>query len=259
MAEKSPLEETVQTVDSGHHAASSSDSDLVYGTTIGSAAEPESTVPDYGEQLAREAQNEVEEVYPHLSMDVTPSLLLPARQVTLDCGGGCDFATESGKAAETLYLYDGSPVYDAQPTDGILTGQRAWVTGGDYSQVSYGYDGYGNLASQSVYTGFAAFSSSPASGEQTTTTTYDETYHTYALATTNALDQTTQTGYNYDVGQPTLVTDANSYHRPRIGRSSFVLLRWEWHDGQISDRRGGDVLRQPGLPGKERRHEREHP
>jgi len=133
----------------------------------------------------------------------------PARSLTLDCTSACDFDTETSKTGEVLYLYDGATLFSTPPTAGKLTATRAWAGGADFSQVSYGYDAYGNITSQTTYTGYGTATTAPTSGALTTTTAYDNDYHTYATSTTNTLNQTTEMAYDYTLGVPTSITDAN--------------------------------------------------
>ena len=140
------------------------------------------------------------EYYPNVTSYVLDK---PARQVVQD--------SIENPVSETLYFYDNSSAYTTPPTQGNLTVQRSWVQNSDYSQLSYGYDTYGNRTSQTSYMAYGTAASAPASSSQeTTTTTYETTYHTYATSVSNALSQPTQTGYDYGLGLPTSVTDANN-------------------------------------------------
>jgi RHS repeat-associated protein len=115
--------------------------------------------------------------------------------------------------ADKLYLYDGANAHTAQPNHGRLTATRTWVKGalstGDYSQITYGYDAWGNQSTVTTYTGYGTASSAPTVGAQTTTTTYDDDYHAYPLTITNAKGHVTQFAYNYAKGVPTSLTDPN--------------------------------------------------
>jgi RHS repeat-associated protein len=146
--------------------------------------------------------------YPNTTSALTT---LPAREVLLDCASGCDFSGTSGKLAETLYLYDNQNTYNTAPSAGKLTAARAWVDdSGQYAQSSYAYDSYGNQTGVTTYSGYATINSAPGSGARTTSLSYDSYYNTYALSSTNALNQTTQTAYDYTKGVPNSVTDANN-------------------------------------------------
>ena len=135
----------------------------------------------------------------------------PARQISLDCSSGsCDFSTENGLLSETLYLYDGAVSYFSEPANGILTAQRTWVQENNYAQVSYAYDSQGNLTDETVYTQYAGAASNPTGGAQTTHTEYDSINNTYATSVTNPLSQVTSMTYDYALGLPLSVTDANA-------------------------------------------------
>ena len=66
------------------------------------------------------------------------------------------------------------------------------------------------LTSVTQYTGYGTASSSPTTGAQTTNTAYDATFRTYATSQTNPLHPPTVTAYDYNLGVPTSVTDANN-------------------------------------------------
>ncbi len=123
-------------------------------------------------------------------------------------GGTCDY--ESGdRLTEDLYLYDGNASPTGGLDDGILTGDRHWATGSAYTQVSYGYDTYGNVTTATTYENYAGYSSNPSGDTFTETTTYDSTYHTYPTQVTNAESLITSFTYNYALGLPVTMTDSN--------------------------------------------------
>ena len=148
------------------------------------------------------------EYYPVVSPPTTPTTYLvstPARQtITMT-------DVNNTLLAETLYFYDGNTSYTASPTKGDLTTQRVWAGGSNYAQTSMTYDGYGNIRTQSVYTEFGTATTSPvASSKQTTTTDYDiDGYNTYPIRVTNQMGQHVDTVYNYALGLPISVTNAN--------------------------------------------------
>lgn len=150
------------------------------------------------------------EYYPNATTYVVN---LPARQVTLDCGGGtCDFAGLTGKKAEAYFFYDNATTtYTTPPAEGDLTRQRVWRQNTDYIQTSFVYNTFGNQTSQSTYTGYAtAAQTGNPTDPQTTTTAYDaDGYNTYPVSVTNPLGQVTQTGYDYALGLPNKVVDPN--------------------------------------------------
>jgi YD repeat-containing protein len=110
----------------------------------------------------------------------------------------------------TLYQYDGNTgSHEAAPVYGKLTAVRSLQEGSNFSQISYGYDAWGNTISQTVYSGYGTWNSNPISGAQTTTTVFDPDYHTYPISITNPLNQTTLIAYNYTRSVPTSETDPN--------------------------------------------------
>jgi len=139
----------------------------------------------------------------------------PSRQVVLDCSLGCDAA--NNLKSETLFIYDGNPICDADATAGLLTIKRVRAkdpstTDPRYSQVDYGYD-HGNVNSISTYTNYATATTSPTvssiAPKYTTTSAYDTWFHTYTLSETNAAFQNSTTAYDYKLGVPVRTTDAN--------------------------------------------------
>lgn len=140
---------------------------------------------------------------------------LPARVIEVACNPDCDFSGANGLLAETLYLYDTNSVYNAPPNGaGRLAKQRTLVDEllgqKRYSETAYSYaDSYGNITGVTTYTGFATENSSSAGVGRTTERIYDDKYHAYLATETNALHQTTTTGYDFNLGLPTRLTDAN--------------------------------------------------
>jgi RHS repeat-associated protein/CSLREA domain-containing protein len=129
---------------------------------------------------------------------------LPARQTLKDA--------DNNLLGETLYFYDYATANTTPPTKGALTMQRTWAGGTDYAQTSMTYDDYGNLETQSVFTEYGtATSSPPTDSKQTTTTEYDQLgYNTYPVLVRNELGHEIQTTYNYALGLPLSVKDANN-------------------------------------------------
>lgn len=138
---------------------------------------------------------------------------LPARVTVTDSGGAV--------LSRSLNLYDGADTYTTKPTQGILTATRQLISGEDYSQASYGYDAWGNVTSQTVWTGYGTASSAPTAGAQTSYTCYgtgqsiggkwcaNNGYHTYALWTKNAKGHISSITYDYALGLPLTETDPN--------------------------------------------------
>jgi YD repeat-containing protein len=130
---------------------------------------------------------------------------------------------------ESLNLYDGANDYATQPTTGILTATRSWMSGnletGNYSQTSITYDDWGNVTSQTAWTGYGTRNSAPTTGARTSTTCYggsdgageylggkwcpNDGYHTYALWTKNPLGHESTVTYDYAKGVPLSETDPN--------------------------------------------------
>ncbi|RJP48658.1 MAG: hypothetical protein C4583_13840 [Anaerolineaceae bacterium] len=121
----------------------------------------------------------------------------------------------------SMNLYDGANTYNTAPTQGVLTATRTLISGTNYAQTSYGHDAWGNVTSQTVWTGYGTASTSPTTGAQTTYTCYGSQesiggkwcpkndYHTYALWTKNAMGHISYVTYDYSLGLPLTETDPN--------------------------------------------------
>jgi RHS repeat-associated protein len=135
---------------------------------------------------------------------------LPASEERECAGGDCE---ANDPTALTLYLYDGSSSYSSPPTAGKRTGMRLWSRGSEgsplFSDTTYAYDAWGNVTSTTSCTGFGTSFSLASSGCQTTSTTYDAGYHTYASQQTNAANQTTSWVYDYSRAAPIREEDPN--------------------------------------------------
>ncbi len=118
---------------------------------------------------------------------------LPAT-VTVYAGVG----TSGTQLSQKRSLYDGASDPSNAPTQGLLTAQQVW---NDQDQsfltTSYSYDQYGNLTQ----------TTDPLN--RVSTTSYDDTYHLYAVSQTNALNQSTSQQWDYQLGLPISTTDAN--------------------------------------------------
>ncbi|MBL7943020.1 MAG: RHS repeat protein, partial [Flavobacteriales bacterium] len=113
--------------------------------------------------------------------------------------------------ARNLYLYDGNTGSNqVAPANGVLTGIRTLVEGVNFSQISYGYDAWGNRTSETSYSGYGSANSNPVSGARTTNTTYDPVYHAYPTLITNALVQPVEITYDYAKGVPITEKDPNN-------------------------------------------------
>ncbi len=101
---------------------------------------------------------------------------------------------DSDKFSEFRYYYDNQSL--GTVTDGNLTKEERWVEGSTYIDTEKTYDSYG-LVTQDK---------DPR--DKTTDYVYDQ-YHLYVASTTNALDQVTDTEFDYSSGQLKRTTDAN--------------------------------------------------
>jgi len=111
-------------------------------------------------------------------------LKLAARERIYDNSSG------SGSwVAETLNRYDGKGTWNSSPTKGDLTMARRYSsTKGAYVETKYAYDTYGNQTSQTDARG------------NTTSTSYDTTYHTYPVQIVNPKGHTENRSY-YQPGE----------------------------------------------------------
>ena len=144
---------------------------------------------------------------------------LPARSLSMSCSGSaadgsdCDFSGASGLLGETLNIYDANSTYSTAPTTGLLKITRARLddsNGVKYGETGFSYDAWGNQTGVTSYSGYGTATSSPTIGARSVTRTYDTTYNTYVLSETNPLSQVTHTAYDYTLGLPNSVTDANN-------------------------------------------------
>ncbi len=100
--------------------------------------------------------------------------------------------------AEKLHYYDGATSWSSAPTVGNETQTQRWLSSANsFVTTSATYDAYGNVLTSTDALGHA------------TTQTYDATYHLFATSTTNALEQTTSSAFDYVCGAATSTTDAN--------------------------------------------------
>jgi RHS repeat-associated protein len=113
-------------------------------------------------------------------------------------------------------LYDNHTSYSSTPVSGTLTAERTflkWNGPGQsnpwFQDTKYAYDAWGNPTTQKGYTQEGTLNNLATGGEQTTVTTYDSAYHTYAISTTTPLTQTMLWTYNYHFGLPASEIDPN--------------------------------------------------
>ena len=98
---------------------------------------------------------------------------------------------------QTLNFYDGANNYQTPPTKGNLTMIKKGREGKILIETKMAYDQYGNLVSQTDPNG------------NTTTTTYDSTYHAFPILVRNPLGHEVKTDYDFVLGVPTKITDPN--------------------------------------------------
>jgi RHS repeat-associated protein len=98
----------------------------------------------------------------------------------------------------TRFFYDGAATEGVAPSSGRLTRKGVWndQTGG-YVEQSFGFDSYGNETSVTDALG------------NTSTRTYDSTYHVLVTSTTNPLGHVKQTTWDAALGLPLSETDVN--------------------------------------------------
>ena len=200
---------------------STSETTTVYGAAGGNTQTTYAYDTTYG-NLTSQSQYVNGALYRATTMEYYPTntstaylVGLPARQQVKNATGTV--------LAESLNLYDGANTYTTAPTAGTLTATRMWTSGTQYSQITFGYDTWGNQNSVTAYSGYGSASSAPMVGAATTTTTFDSAFHVYpvsqttpptanapaGLATTWAYDYNGDSVDDYILGLPTRETDPN--------------------------------------------------
>ncbi len=102
------------------------------------------------------------------------------------------------RLAETLYGYDGAGAWNVQPTVGNLTSRLSWLDqDNSYIGTTFSYDSHGNEISRVDAMG------------NSSSTTYDSTYHVFPVSRTNTLQQTESMAFDAVCGVPTTITDVN--------------------------------------------------
>ncbi|MBA4376541.1 MAG: hypothetical protein C0401_10275, partial [Anaerolinea sp.] len=148
----------------------------------------------------------------------------PTNSFNGDCFNmGAAYPSNSYLISSTVYFYDNerwvqNPNFRNPPTVGLLAGKKSLIKFTDgvnftnpvYTDIKFGYDSWGNIISTTSYTNEASLGAWATAVEQTTTTTYDSTYHTYPVSVINALNQSTIYSYNLNVGLLEAITDANN-------------------------------------------------
>ena len=177
---------------------------------------------------------------------------LPAVEQIYRCpqpslNGACLNLSQSNAllASEQRYLYDGA--FSGQPQQGLLTGQRRLLrfAGANFSDPRYAdqslvYDAWGNLTASVSYTAEGAAAALASGGAQPSYSVYDPLYHTYVLAQTNALAQSSVFSYDIDLGLPTSVVGPN-------GAPSAVSMSYDAFGRPLQVIRPGDDANNPTL------------
>ncbi len=137
---------------------------------------------------------------------------LPGAQNVYRCDAGGCVNNNAHLMSSQWYLYDNNTAYNQTPTNGVLAGTRTLLrftdpinfTGPMYSDQKFTYDNWGNQTTVTVYPNEAAANADYKLGvdPRTTTTTYDDAYHTYASQVVNANNQSITYDYNYSLGLP---------------------------------------------------------
>ncbi len=110
--------------------------------------------------------------------------------------------------SEQQYGYDGNLPGSGSPTVGELTLSRV-VDGSQTIDTMYDYDTYGNLTNKYLFKSYGTNGSLPTGLPLNYAMGYDTALKTYVISTTNPLNHTTNTGYDFGLGLPTTVTDPN--------------------------------------------------
>ncbi len=139
---------------------------------------------------------------------------LNASTYVWDCVGGvCDWDKED-LVQLTQMVFDNNASVGEAPTQGIPSWKRDFKSWNgstfNISDTKMTYDSWGNQTSITQYPTYRSGAPYDGSDGQTTTTTYDATYHTYPVSVTPpiASHQSTMT-YDTRLGLPQTMTDPN--------------------------------------------------
>ena len=137
---------------------------------------------------------------------------LPSLAYTLD--------QNNNKISEKRFYYDNAASYTAQPLKGLLTKEEVWL----YNPLT-GQEGW--LASSYRYDSFGGLIENINPNGQAEKIEYDASVRTYPVRTVNHLGHVTSSTYNYGLGKPLMVTDANklatTYQYDALGRLIAVI------------------------------------
>ncbi|MEW5872532.1 MAG: SpvB/TcaC N-terminal domain-containing protein [Chloroflexota bacterium] len=157
------------------------------------------------------------------------------------------FLPDSLLLSSSWNLYDGQTLYSQAPITGSLTAQRTLLrfAGANYSEPryldqAYTYDEWGNPLTSTVYNSEGSYAQLALEHAQTITSTYDTTYHAYALAQTNDLGHTFSYTYDYNLGLPTSLTGPN-------GPDTSVTVSYDNFGRPVDIVRPGDSAQYPTM------------
>jgi RHS repeat-associated protein/uncharacterized repeat protein (TIGR01451 family) len=113
--------------------------------------------------------------------------------------------------SEQQFGYDSNLPDQGTLTKGELSlSRQVDVTNNRTVDTGYKYDTYGNRTETDVYQSYSTPGSSPAGAIYKYLSSFDAALGTYVTSTTDPLNHTTSTNYNYGLGLPTSVTDINN-------------------------------------------------
>ena len=142
---------------------------------------------------------------------------LPAASNSYKCPNGtCSFGS-ADLLSSHWYLYDGQITWNVVPSAGKLTGERQFIrwnganyTDPRYADVLYTNDAWGNRTEVKTYPAEGTLTALAGNPAQTTTSTYDTTYHTYVInQVVGGLNLTTTWTYDVSLGLPKTETGPN--------------------------------------------------
>ncbi len=187
-------------VNSGGSLIQTSQTQTILDPSTGNLAEQD----DYN--VSALLRKEYSEYWPNFNSTVY-ILDKPIRQVTVDSGNNI--------FSDIRYGYDGIAdlrnIANSAITKGDVTLVQKLVNGSQTADVSYGYDKYGNRTSACAYASYGTPGNAPFGACESSTTNYDSTLNTYPVQSTDALNDSTTTGYLFTLGLPYQVIDPNNW------------------------------------------------
>jgi RHS repeat-associated protein len=170
--------------------------------------------------------------YPNLS---AYQLAYPA-ELTLSegsCGTGCTAACTPGAVLKSSRsYYDGAVVFGTPPVYGDDTRTELWLAeGGRWLATTKTYDAWGNMLAVRDPIG------------NTTTNTWDPTYHTFRTSTRNALGHAESATWDAACGKQLTTTDENTNTKTTTLDAHCRLTRVDRPDGSWETATYNDALR----------------